>query len=49
MDIHYLDISMVNISIGLFQDIIVDSLIGNIRVSMTKSDMQQLQMKFTPW
>ena len=46
---HDFDRAMVNVSIGLAQDIIVDRLIGKIRVSMTKRDMQQLQMKGTTW
>ena len=36
MSIHDLDRAMVNVSIGLYHDLIVDRLIGNIRVSMTK-------------
>ena len=37
--------AMVNLSIILAKDIMVDRLIRNIRVSMTKRDMQQLQIK----
>ena len=37
MDIHDFYRAMVNLSIGLAQDLIMDSLIGNIRVSMTKN------------
>ena len=36
MAIHEFYRSMVNVSIGLAQDLVVDRLIGNIRVSMTK-------------
>ena len=36
MAIHDFDIVMVNVSIRLAQDIMVDRIIGNIRVSMTK-------------
>ena len=36
MAIHDFDIVMVNLSIGLAQYIVVDRLIGNIRVSITK-------------
>ena len=36
MAFHYLDRSMVNVSIGLFKDIMLDRIIGNIIVSMTK-------------
>ena len=37
MAIHNFNIAMVNLSIGLAQDLMEDSLIGIIRVSMTKS------------
>ena len=36
MTIHDFNRTMVNVSIGLAQDLMVDRLIGNIRVSMTK-------------
>ena len=36
MAIHDFDIVMVNFSIGLYQYLVVDRIIGNIRVSMTK-------------
>ena len=45
MDIHDFDREIVNVSIRLSEDIMVYRLIGNIRVSMSKRDMQQLQMK----
>ena len=35
MDIHDVDKVMVNVSIGLFYDLTMDSLIGKIRVSRT--------------
>ena len=47
MAIHYFNRYMVNVSIGLAQDLVADRLIGNIRLSMTKRGMQQLQVKFT--
>ena len=47
--IYDFDRAMVNVSIGLFQDLMVDRLMCNIRVSMTKRDIQQLQMKDTTW
>ena len=49
MDIHDFGRTMVNISIRLAQDLMVDRLIGNIRVCMTKRDMQQLQIKGNTW
>ena len=36
MAIHDLDIEIANVSIGLSQDLMVDRLIGNIRIFMTK-------------
>ena len=36
MDTHEFDRAMVNVSIGLAHNIMVDRLIGNIKVSMTK-------------
>ena len=36
MAIHDLDIEIANVSIGLSQDLMVDRLIGNIRVYMNK-------------
>ena len=36
MAIHDFGIAMVNVSIGLAQDIMMERLIGNIRVSMNK-------------
>ena len=36
MAIHDFDRAMFNVSIGLTQDLMLDRLIGNIRVSMTK-------------
>ena len=36
MAIHYFDVAMVNVSIGLAHYLVVDSLIGNIKLSMTK-------------
>ena len=36
MYIHNFDISMVNVSIRLSQDLMVDRIIGSIKVSMTK-------------
>ena len=39
---HDFDRAMVNVAFELAQDIMVESPIGNIRVSMTKRDMQQL-------
>ena len=36
MDIHEFDRATVNLSIGLAHDLMVDRIIGNIRVSMTK-------------
>ena len=47
MAIHYLYRALVNVSIGLSRDLMMYNLIYNIRVSMTKIDIQQLQMKFT--
>ena len=41
MGIHYLDRAVVNVSIRLAQDLMVYRLLGNIRVSMNKIDMQQ--------
>ena len=49
MDIHDFDREMVNVSIGLAQDLMVDRIIGNIRVSMTERDMQQFKIKGTNW
>ena len=40
MAIHDCDRAMVNVSIRLSQYLMVDRLIGNIRVSVTKRDMQ---------
>ena len=49
MAVHDLDRAMVNVSIELAQDILVDRLIENVRVSMKKRDMQKFQMKGTTW
>ena len=40
MAIHDFDRATVNVSFRLYQDIMVDRLIGNIQVSVTKRDMQ---------
>ena len=45
MDIHDFDREMVNVSIRVAQDIMVDRLLNNIRVSMIKRDIQQLKTK----
>ena len=45
MAIHDFDREMVNVSIRLAQDIMVDRLLNNIRVSMIKRDIQQLKTK----
>ena len=45
MAIHEFDRAMVYVSIWLSQDIMVERPIGNIRVSMTKRDRQQLRTK----
>ena len=47
MVIHDFNTEMVNVSIGLDQDLMVDRLKGNTRVSMTKMDIQQLKIKGT--
>ena len=47
MTIHEFDRAMMNISIGLSQDLFVERLKGDIWVSMTKNDMQKLKMKGT--
>ena len=47
MTIHDFNRAMVDVLIELAQDLVADRLIGNIRLSMTKRGMQQLQVKFT--
>ena len=47
MEIHDLSRAMLNVSIGLAHDLMLYRLIGNIRISMTKRDMQQLKIKLT--
>ena len=42
MAIHEFDRAMANVSIGLYQDLMVDRLIGNIRVSMNKKVYEKI-------
>ena len=49
MAIHDFNRAMVNVSIGLAQDLMVDSLIGNIRVSMNKNGYAKIKIKGTNW
>ena len=42
MDIHEFYRAMVNVSIGLAQDLMVDRLLGNTRVSMTKKGYRKI-------
>ena len=49
MSIHDFDRAMVNASIGLDQDLVVESLIGNKRVSMTKKDYATITNESRHW